>query len=86
LPTIQQNHQHCLTSFSLWNALQATYGKMTASSVFRDFKDCLNAHISMNVDLQIYFDKVFAGYAQMKAADIAVPPQLQAMITLAALP
>jgi len=40
----------------------------------------------MNADPQIYFDKVFGAYACMKAADVAVPPQLQAMITLTALP
>ena len=40
----------------------------------------------MNADPQIYFDKVFGAYARMKAADVAVPPQLQAMIALAALP
>jgi len=85
-PMIQQNHQHCHTSASLWNALLATYGKSTASTVFKDFKDCLNSCIYMNADSQIYFDKVFGAYACMKAADIAVPPQLQAMIALAALP
>jgi len=40
----------------------------------------------MNADPQIYFDKVFGAYAHMKAAGVAVPPQLQAMIALAALP
>ena len=85
-PTIQQNHQHCHTSTSLWNALLATYGRSTASTVFKDFKDCLNSHITTNADPQIYFDKVFSAYACMKAANVAVPPQLQAMITLAALP
>jgi hypothetical protein len=83
--TIQQNHQHCHTSASLWNALLATYGKSTASTVFKDFKDCLNSCITMNANPQIYFDKVFGAYACMKAADVAVPPQLQAMIILAAL-
>ena len=85
-PTIQQNHQHCQTSASLWNTLLATYGKLTASTVFKDFQDCLNSRITTNADPQIYFDKVFGAYAHMKAADIAVPPQLQAMIALAALP
>jgi hypothetical protein len=85
-PTIQQNHQHCLNSASLWNTLKVTYGKSTASIVFKDFKDCLNGCIYTNADPQIYFDKVYGAYARMKAADIAVPPQLQAMIALAALP
>jgi hypothetical protein len=85
-PTIQQNHQHCQTSTSLWNALQATYGRSMASTVFKDFKDCLNGCITTNADPQIYFDKVFGAYACMKAADVAVPPQLQVIIALAALP
>jgi len=85
-PTIQQSHQHCHTSASLWNALLATYGKSTASTVFKDFKDCLNSRITTNANPQIYFDKVFSAYARMKAADVAIPPQLQAMIALAALP
>ena len=49
-PTIQQNHQHCQTSASLWNALLATYGRSTASTVFKDFKDCLNSRIYTNAD------------------------------------
>jgi len=73
-PTIQQNHQHCHTSTSLWNALLVTYGRSTASTVFKDFKDCLNSCITTNADPQIYFDKVFSAYAHMKAADVAVPP------------
>jgi hypothetical protein len=84
--TIQQNHQHCPTSASLWNALKATYSRSTASTVFKDFKDCLNGRITTNANPQIYFNKVYGAYAHMKAADIAVPPQLQAMIALAALP
>jgi hypothetical protein len=70
----------------LWNALQAAYGKLTASIVFKDFKDCLNGRITTNADPNIYFDKVFGAYACIKAADVSIPPQLQAMITLAALP
>jgi hypothetical protein len=66
--------------------LQVTYGKSMAFTVFKDFKDCLNGRITMNADPQIYFDKVFGAYAYMKAADIAIPPQLQAMIALAELP
>jgi hypothetical protein len=62
------------------------YGKATASTVFKDFKDCLNACISLTADPNIYFDKMFGAFAQMFTADVAVPPQLQAMITLAALP
>ena len=85
-PTIQQNHQHCVTSALLWNALKVTYGKSMALTVFKDFKDCLNGRIYTNADLQIYFNKVFSAYACMKATDISIPPQLQAMIALAALP
>jgi hypothetical protein len=66
--------------------LEAAYGKSTASIVFKDFKDCINSCINPNADPNIYFDKVFGAYARMKAANIAVPSQLQVMITLAALP
>jgi hypothetical protein len=57
-----------------------------ASTIFKDFKDCLNGRISLNADPNIYFDKAFASYSCMKAAGVAVPSQLQAMIALAALP
>ena len=59
---------------------------MTASSVFKDFKDCLSACISTTADPNIYFNKMFGAFARMKAADIKIPPQLQAIIALAALP
>ena len=85
-PMVQQNHTTFITSYSLWNALKASYGKATASTVFKDFKDCLNARISLTADPNIYFDKMFGAFAQMSAADVEVPTQLQAMITLATLP
>ena len=85
-PTIQQNHQTYLSSFSLWNTLKESYGKLMASTIFKDFKDCLNGRISLNADPNAYFDKSFTAYSRMKAAGVAVPSQLQAMIALAALP
>jgi hypothetical protein len=85
-PMIQQNHQTYVSSFSLWNALKGAYGKSMASTVFKDFKDCLNGCISLNADPNIYFKKSFVAYSRMKAANVAVPPQLQAMIALATLP
>ena len=56
-----------------------------ALTVFKDFKDCLNGHISTTTDPNIYFDKVFDAYACIKAANVAVPSQLQVMIALTAL-
>jgi hypothetical protein len=56
-----------------------------ALTVFKDFKDCLNGHISTTTDPNIYFDKVFVAYACIKAANVAVPSQLQVMIALTAL-
>jgi hypothetical protein len=69
-PTIQQNHQTYPSSFSLWNALKGSYGKSTASTIFKDFKDCLNGHISLNANPNAYFDKSFAAYSCMKAAGV----------------
>jgi hypothetical protein len=57
-----------------------------ASTIFKDFKDCLNGCISLNANPNIYFDKAFMAYSRIKAADVAVPAQLQVMIALAALP
>jgi hypothetical protein len=62
-PTVQQNHTTYVTSFSLWRALKDSYGKATASTVFKDFKDCLNARISLTADPNIYFDKMFGAFA-----------------------
>jgi hypothetical protein len=85
-PTVQQNHTTFIMFYLLWNALKASYGKVMASTVFKDFKDCLNACILLTADPNIYFDKMFGAFAQMSAVDVEVPPQLQAMIALATLP
>jgi hypothetical protein len=85
-PTVQQNHTTYYTSFVLWNALEGSYGKATTSTVFRDFKECLHACISTTADPNIYFNKMFGAFTRMKAADVKIPPQLQAMIALATLP
>jgi len=95
-PTVQQNHTTFITSYSLWNTLYASYGKATASTVFKDFKDCLNTRLSLTADPNTrllltadpntYFDKMFGAFAQMSAVEVEVPHQLQAMIALAALP
>jgi hypothetical protein len=86
LPTVQQNHTNYVTSYSLWDALKGSYSKATALTVFKDFKDCLNACISLTADPNIYFDMMFSAFAQMSAADVEVPAQLQVMIALATLP
>ena len=84
--TIQQVLIECTTSYAMWNSLHETYGKATAPTVFRDFKDCLGARISINHDPTQYFDKLFAAFGRMSSAEVAVPPQLQVMIALTALP
>jgi hypothetical protein len=73
-PIVQQNHTNFVTSYSLWGALKNSYGKVTASTVFKDFKDCLNACILLTANPNIYFDKMFGAFAQMSAANVAVPP------------
>ena len=62
-PTVQQNHTNYVTSYLLWDALKGSYGKVIASTVFKDFKDCLNARISLTADPNIYFDKMFGALA-----------------------
>ena len=73
-PTVQQNHTNYVTSYSLWNALKGSYGKATASTIFKDLKDCLSAHISLTADPNIYFNKMFGAFAQMSTVDVEVPP------------
>ncbi len=84
--TIQQALIECTTSYVMWNSLHNTYGKAMAPTVFKDFKDCLGAHISINYDPTQYFDRLFAAFGCMSSAEVTVPPQLQVMIALAALP
>jgi len=84
--TIQQVLIECTTSYAMWNSLCETYGKAMAPTVFRDFKDCLGTHISINHNPTQYFDKLFAAFGHMSSAEVTVPPQLQAMIALTALP
>jgi hypothetical protein len=46
----------------------------------------LNAQILLTANPNLYFHKMFSAFAQMSTANVAVPPQLQVMIALAALP
>jgi hypothetical protein len=62
-----------------------SYGKAMASTVFKDFKDCLSACILLTANPNIYFNKMFGAFTQMSVANIEVPNQLQGMIALAAL-
>jgi len=82
-PMVQQNHTTYHISYRLWNTLEGLYGKAMAPSVFKDFKDCLSAHISMTTDPNIYFNKMFGMFTYMKAADVEISAQLQMIIALA---
>jgi len=74
--TIQQALIKCTTSYAMWNSLHETYGKAMAPTVFRDFKDCLGAYISINHDPTSYFNKLFAAFGCMSSAKVTIPPQL----------
>jgi hypothetical protein len=62
-PTIQQNHTTMIMSYQLWNALVGSYSKVTASTVFKDFKDCLSTRILLTANPNIYFNKMFGAFA-----------------------
>ena len=85
-PHIQQAHAQKSTSNGLWDSLLETYGKHLVSNVFKDFKDSLNACISVNQSPATYFNKLYATFAHMKDAEVEVPQQLQAMTAMATLP
>jgi hypothetical protein len=57
----------------LW---QAPTAKAMASTVFKDFKDCLSTRISLTANPNIYFNKMFGAFTQMLAADVEVLNQL----------
>jgi hypothetical protein len=63
LPTVQQNHTNYVTFYFLWDTLKGSYSKATASTVFKDFKDCLSTCISLTADPNIYFNKMFGAFA-----------------------
>ena len=83
--TVQQAYIGASTAHGLWSGLEKDYGKSTAATVFKDFKDCLGGQIYENTNPTAYFNYLFAAFGRMKAADIEVPNPLQAMIALAAL-
>jgi len=73
---IQQGLIECTISYAMWNSLCNTYGKAMAPTVFKDFKDCLGAHISINHDPTQYFDRLYATFGHMSSAEVAIPQQL----------
>jgi hypothetical protein len=87
-PSIQQE----LTSLSdpdtddIWEHLEDHYGSATPTSVYKDFKEALNVHLNPGQHPGTQIDKLVAAFQWLTAASIVIPPQIQAMILLAALP
>ncbi len=71
--TIQQALIKCTTSYTIWNSLCDTYGKVMAPTVFKDFKDCLGACISINHNPTQYFDRLYATFGCMSSAEVTIP-------------
>src|ERR1700752_4239889 len=87
-PSIQQE----LTSLSdpdtddIWDHLESRYGSATPTSIYKDFKEALNVRLNPGQHPGAQIDKLVAAFQHLTAVSIIIPPQIQAMILLAALP
>jgi hypothetical protein len=88
-PSIQQELDSLPTaSFAnnYWTHLSTCYGTATPSSVYKDFKETLNIRLNPGQHPTQQIDHMVAAFQHLTAASIIIPPQIQAMILLSALP
>jgi gag-polypeptide of LTR copia-type len=88
-PSIQQELDSLpTTSFTnnYWTHLSTLYGTVMPSSVYMDFKETLNIHLNPGQHPTQQIDHMVTAFQRLTAASIIIPPQIQAMILLSALP
>jgi hypothetical protein len=88
-PSIQQELDSLpATSFTdnYWTHLSTRYGTATPSSIYKDFKETLNIRLNPSQHPTQQIDHMVAAFQCLTAASIIIPPQIQAMILLSALP
>jgi hypothetical protein len=66
--------------------LSTHYGTTTPSSIYKDFKETLNIRLNPSQHPTQQIDHMVAAFQHLTAASIIIPPQMQAMILLSALP
>src|SRR5580693_2404325 len=62
------------------------YGTSSPQGMYKDFKEALNIRLNGNQHPGPQIDKMAACFQRMTAASVPIPPQLQGMILLAAMP
>jgi gag-polypeptide of LTR copia-type len=88
-PSIQQELDSLpAASFAddYWTHLSTCYGTATPSSVYKDFKETLNIHLNPGQHPTQQIDHMVTAFQHLTATSIIIPPQIQAMILLSALP
>jgi gag-polypeptide of LTR copia-type len=88
-PSIQQELDFLpAASFAndYWTHLSTRYGTAMPSSVYKDFKETLNICLNPSQHPAQQIDCMVAAFQHLTAASIIIPPQIQVMILLSALP
>jgi gag-polypeptide of LTR copia-type len=88
-PSIQQELDSLPTaSFAddYWTHLSTCYGTAMPSSIYKDFKKTLNIRLNPSQHATQQIDCMVTAFQHLTAASIIIPPQIQAMILLSALP
>jgi hypothetical protein len=88
-PSIQQELDSLpAASFTddYWTHLSTRYGTAMPSSIYKDFKETLIIRLNPGQHPTQQIDRMVAAFQRLTAASIIIPPQIQAMILLSALP
>jgi hypothetical protein len=83
---IQQEVADIAAADTIWNRLFTLYGTSSPQGIYKDFKEALNIRLNGNQHPSPQIDKMAACFQRMTAASVPIPPQLQGMILLAAMP
>jgi gag-polypeptide of LTR copia-type len=84
--SIQQEVAELAAADTIWNRLLTLYGTSSPQGVYKDFKEALNIRLNGNQHPGPQIDKMAACFQRMTTASVPIPPQLQGMILLAAMP
>ena len=88
-PSIQQELDSLAADSDVddyWTHLSSRYGTATPSSIYKDFKETLNIRLNPGQHPSQQIDRMVAAFQRLTAASIIIPPQIQVMILLSALP
>src|SRR6266404_3015944 len=84
-PSIQQQASMSTLAEVAWDALETLYGTPTIPTVYKDFKEAISIQLNRMAAAFQRLSNITIGSGHCLTR-ITIPPQLQAMIALAALP